>query len=691
MSTKGGNFFEEHVEKMVLAVAGLLCLWVLVTRAILSPNTVSFGQKKFVPGKIDYHISEKAELLETKLSLKAKPKPPPEERLGEFVAAMGSPLGAIDVSLVLPLPKHSLRDFSDNRKYRIPQVVEIGPASVEHIRAVAYFPTGEISSENIYGKDNTEPNDIDFVTVQSEINVGELVKNFYESFAGGDVREEWRDPCLANPVFAAVQLQRQDLLSDGSWSSWQTVPRTKIDHRKKMFEVIEDAEKLPAGGIQVRLLRFDDQQVMMNLLQPEAYVIASAEEEWFPPSLHKEYAKYLKEVEAKEKREAREAERKKREEERERRREERFGTRGGTMSNPGRISRTYEGSEDRTGFSAGSTFGRLVRTRGLRGERGFGSPARRGRPLTDRAREEFAAQKKYTETGKKASDTKTVSYFYDEYDKILITEETDIAKMSKPLVFWAHDDTVEPGKSYQYRIRLGVFNPIAGTDRVMEQDKLQKNSVILWSNFSGNTKIVKVPARLYFFPHRMQEVAEIVTVKVCRYVFGYWYSKDFRVKQGEVIGKAVKPEPAKEEEQEEDKSEEFTIPKTIDYSTGAIYVDAIPIDNWGGGKNIHRRPYYDMLYSFDGTQIEHIPVNRSYWDEELQSKFSEIEGLEERPKKALRDWRSRTTRYKYTRRRPRADEDRTKVTKKPERKKDRRKSSEEEAFKKMMEKRMGLR
>ena len=34
------RFFEEHVEKMVLVVVGLLCAWLLITRVIFSPNSV---------------------------------------------------------------------------------------------------------------------------------------------------------------------------------------------------------------------------------------------------------------------------------------------------------------------------------------------------------------------------------------------------------------------------------------------------------------------------------------------------------------------------------------------------------------------------------------------------------------------------------------------------------------------------
>jgi len=632
MSKKGSNFFEEHIEKVVLAVVGLVCIWLLITRVLISPNKVLYGREKLSPGEIDIKISAEAELLEDKLNREPKPKPPPEQKRGEFIAMMESPLSGVDVSVCWPLPICSSMDFSDNRKYRIPRIGEISEALVEHIRAVAYVPAEEINKDNIYDKDNSEPNDIDFVTVESTIDVAQLAANFYESFAGEDVPEDWRDPCLATPVFGAVQLQRRELLADGGWSEWQSVPRTKIDRRQKMFEVIEDVEGLPPGGVKVRLLNFDNKQVMIDLLQPEAYKIASAEEEWFPPSVHKKYVKYQKEVASQERREAIEAEKKKREEER----EKRFGIR-------------YDenrGSERRFGSRG---YGRDVPPRGMRGERerGIGRLGmERGGSETDREssamkriRRVIGSKKSSADRSKKASKAESMKDFYDEYTNLSITSRTDITKMREPLVFWAHDDTAEPGRSYQYRIRLGVFNPIAGTNQVSGQDKSQKNKVILWSDFSNGTETVEIPARLYFFPHRIQEVAEIVTVKVCRYVSGYWYSRDFRVRQGEAIGKVkdVESKTAKGDEQNKEIAG-LTIPETIDYSTGAIYVDAVHVNNWVGGRSMRARPYYDMLYSFDGTSMKHIPISRSYWAQELQIKFREIEELEKKPKKVLRDW-----------------------------------------------------
>ena len=257
------------------------------------------------------------------------------------------------------------------------------------------------------------------------------------------------------------------------------------------------------------------------------------------------------------------------------------------------------------------------------------------------------SKKKSGEKGKGILETKSIKDFYDEYKEMLITAKTDVAGMDEPLVFWAHDDIVEPGKSYRYRIRLGVFNPIADTEQVSEQDKHLKDQVILWSDFSDETETVEIPSRLYFFPQSIQEVVKTVRVRVCRYVLGYWYSENFRVRQGEVIGTVRAVEPETTEGAEEDKKMAgVTIPETIDYSTGAMYVDAVRVNNWTGGKHMRAMSYHDMLYTFDGTSIERVPVSRSYWATELQIKFNEIDELEQRPKKPWRDWGSKTADYR---------------------------------------------
>ena len=624
MSKKGGYFFEEHIEKIVLAIVGLVCLWLLITHVLISPNYIEYDNKKFSPGDIDNYISKQAEVLEDRLNRKPEPKTPYKPNIDKFIAKINLAISDIDISLSLPQPNRSLTDVGDDRVYSIPLIGKVSDVAVEHIRAVAYVPIGEIGEESIYGQAEHEPNDIDFVTVEAKFDVAELYNRFYASFAGENLQDEWRDPCLAAPIFAAVQLQRQELLSDSGWSDWQIIPRTKIDHRKKMFKVIEELEELPPGGIKVRLLQFNDPIVTKDLLQPDAYMIASAREEWFPPSLHKEYVEQQREIDAQEKRIAKAAERKEREREREGERSDRRSRTPKTRGTAGATPPGMSGGPFGGGSSGGGPFGG-----GGPSGRG-GMPVRKTQPR--RSRSERKIEKERPERSKEIS--KTTKNIYGEFDKILLTEKTDITKMEEPLVFWAHDDTVEPRKSYRYRMRLGVFNPIAGTDQFIEQDKSLKNKVILWSEFSDATGTVDIPGTLYFFPREIQEAAKTVTVTACRYVLGYWYCKDFMVKVGETIGNVVGLEPLESQEQ-------LTVPEQIDYTTGAVLIDVAQVDDWSGGTNPYKRQYYNMLYSFDGKDIERLPIKTRYWAKALQSKFNEIKRSEKEPKEPLRSWEGR--------------------------------------------------
>jgi len=672
MRKKGDNFFEEHIEQIVLAVVGLVCIWLFLTRVLFSPNAVVYEGAKFGPGEIDDHIlaSRPAADLEEKLNDKPEPKSY-KPSIPDFNRVIVSALRGIDIKRGWPLPIQSSMDFSDRRKYRIPEIGEVNDVTIEYIRAVAYVPTVEINEQSVYDKAAREVNDIDFVTVEANFDVKGLYERFYDGFAGSGVEEEeWRDPCLAKPIFAAVQLQRQEALADGSWSDWQIVPRTRIDHRKKMFEVIEDVENLPPGGMKVRLLQFDNRQVRMDLLQPQAYRIASAREEWFPPSLHKEFLRQLREKELEERRAAieaaKEAERGGREQELERRREERGIRSTDTFQrSAGRRDEEYSVRDE---FATGGTPVRERRPRTKLSER-LGdrevSPRRREREEREKEKERLRLER-----SREVSRTTSIDGIYREFDGILITRRIDLARMREPLVFWAHDDTVEPEKRYRYRIRLGVFNPVAGTNQFSEGYRGLKNKVVLWSEFSDITEPVEVPGRLYFFARDIQEAAKIVTVQVSRYVLGYWHSKDFAVKQGEVIGKVVESEttsatrplaavPGFAEEYaasyEGYSDEELramgasigplmgTGPETIDYGTGAVLVDVIAVNDWSGVKNLNRRGYFDMLYTFDGMNIERMPIRARFWATEVVIMFNEIRKSEREPREPFRDWGSKVT------------------------------------------------
>lgn len=638
MEKKEGNFFEKHIEKLILTLAAILCLWLFFTRVLFSPNYVEYDNRKFYPGDIDNYINEQAEELSDKLIQKPEPAQKYKPKFDKFAAIVDSSITGIDFNIAIPIPPRTSGDRIVNRKFHVPRIGEVTDVSAEHIRAVAYVPVGMIDEQNVYSQNNTEPNDIDFVTVEAQFDVAGLKNSFYESFAGEDVSEDWRDPCLAEPVFAAIELQRRHRLIDGSWSGWQIVPRAKIEAQKGLFEVIEDVNDLPAGGIKVRMLQYDNGQVRMDLLQPEAYRIASEEEEWFPPSLHKEFVKYQKTVQLEERRRAIED----REEEKKRKKEERIAGRERSRKTP---KTTPEPTTGLGGLPGGFGGGIMDMMRGGGGAPPVVTPKKKS--YDRKIRKERLEKRKAREsqkTVKEKKGSKDVSDFYDDLDEILLDLNTEISEMTdEPLVFWAFDDTVEWEGEYQYRMRLGVFNPIAGTNQFVEEDKKYQNKVVLWTGFSEVTESVKIPSRLYFFPIR--EMAEIVTVQVSRYTMGYWYSKNFMVKKGETIGNVVDFE-AEEKKEKEPKQElgQITVPETIDYDTGVVLVDIRTVQDWSVGSNMRERYYSDMLYSFDGADIYHIPIKSSYWPSDLQVKFNEIRKAENEPKKPLRAWGGKASR-----------------------------------------------
>jgi len=633
------SLLETHVEKIVMALVGLVCLWLFFSRVIFSPNVVSYENRKFNPGAIDAYISEQAGLLKAKLNQKPESLSPLDMPVNDFQKRMEWAQN-IDTSLGLPIPYYSSSEIITGA-YRLPRIGEVNDVAVEYIRAVAYVPTQEVTEQTPYEAVAHEPNDLDFVTVEGKFDVGALYQEFHKCFAGEEVEEQMRDPCLAVPIFAAVELQRQELKDDGTWSDWQTVPRPKIDHRRETFEIIEDVRDLPPGGITVRRHQFNDIQTLIDLLQPRAYQIASANEEWFPPSLHRRFKQLQKEEEMVARREAREQARQERAQNLGSRLEERRRRTSDTRTRTRGLGVRYDAYTGTEGLYGRSRYRSSRRTssgrsdfrtdRGVVDRRGL---TRSRRPIERRADTEELSTRR-TEMLERPS----IDDVYKEFNEILITRRTNLAELREPLVFWAHDDTVEPGRCYRYRIRLGVLNPVAGKHQLKDQDESLENAVILWSNFSDVTEVLEIPRRSYFFADRVLEEDKKVAVTVCKYVLGYWYSDDFAVEKGEVIGK-VKPVEVKVEEEPEQNIE---IPQSIDYGTGAVLVDIKPVNDWSGTRRLTARSYNDMLYSFNGMDIEHMPIGSRYWHEELQRKFIEIKRAEKEPRQPLRAWDSRLT------------------------------------------------
>ncbi len=642
---KIGLFFESHIEKIVLVLFGGLSLWLLFAWVAFSPNKMALDRNSSMlsPGQIDEMIKrEYVPPVEERLALNPEGKATYEPRLNGRIEPNDSVLGAVqgplDQGLVglytdtlaqvsttgIPLPGEHRVLAGEGKAYQLPVVGAVTDVDAEHIRAAAYIPVESLSEDQDYASVEKEPNDLDLVTVQGTFNVALLRERFYESFASEALPEDWRDPAIAKPVFAAVDLERQQQRPDGSWGDWQSVARPRTDQYRNLFKIVDDVNMLPAGGIRARMLKLDQEPIRLALLQPLGYAFASAYEEWYPPALHREYL------------DAREKERlQQRRDERETRDAANNNNRGRGNDNYGVGNDTQaRGGRNPRGRNAGrGQDGRGVNVNGRGGPNAAGA---RGRNARD-AQQRGGGGDLYAPGGR--GGVAQVETEMDKVNKqlndILIKPRTEVKDMDK-LVFWAHDDTVRPGENYRYRLRLGVINPVAGTNNISKDELNMQNHTILWSDFSGVTPVIDIPKREYFFVRDFQESSGNVSVEVDKFFLGYWRSENFNVKPGEIIGHVV--EKKKEEDnplpmagrgelygqvqtQEEDVTSD---PAEIDYNTNILFVDAVRVDNWTGGTRLRPQIYYEALYSDDSETLEHVPVGSSNWPDGLSKIYGII-------------------------------------------------------------------
>jgi len=615
------SILENHVEKIVLGIVGVICFWLLITQVLFSPNQVKYDNRTFSPGEIDSYINEKAQKLLEQLEVEPQSKESYQPRLDNYAALMESSVRDISINHSLPYVMYVARDVKKKGIYSLPEIGDVNNLEAHHIRAVAYVPTEEITPESPYSEETSEPNDVDLVTVEGHFDIGRLREEFNRKFAGEDVaKQEWRDPCLAEPVFAAVDLQRQEQIQEDKWGAWERVPRLGLSGQEKLFAIIENVNDLPAGGIELRLHRYNNSTVQAEVLQPEAYQIASADEAWFPPSLYADYSQYQREEEIRKRKEEMETRR----EEEKKIREERLEKRG---IEPRERDRGDRESESETGVPP-----ELLEMMG-----GISGGSDRLAKRRER-REEERSQR-----GETQEEEKTLDDIYKSLDDIMIGKEIKLSEVEKTINFWAHDDTAEPGHSYRYRIRIGVFNPIAGTDQLSEAEKERDGQVILWSDFSEPTEVLLIPKRMYVFPLDIQEMSKALTVQVSRYELGYWYTHDFTINQGDAIGKPMEPqldEDSEEEEEEKGKEseEELELPSVVDYATGLVYVDAVGSNKWYGSGELRQRYYFDMLYTEDGSVLKRMAIKSRNWSRDQQRTFSQIQRAANKEREPLRKW-----------------------------------------------------
>jgi hypothetical protein len=613
MSSKKGNIVELFIDKAILAVAGLISVVVLFV-FVISTTKIEYKNNWYGPAEIDKEINRNALKLREKLQKDPNTANRYKSQKSQFLSQLEDPIKQIDIVIQYPLAGYASGPQTDiHRIYHIPSMPPIEKPTAAVAKMAAFVPTEDLSPTVTYQTVEIKLEDMDLVTVESSIDAKQLYADFQEAFAGKGVREAWRNAQYAKPVFAKVELQRKTQQSDGSWSDWAEVPRTKICYLKKSLQVPNKANEYE---MEISLVQFAKDEFRTEILQPPVYYNAIPGAPWISPSFYNERQKEITKQQDEIRRLQIEAEKAKK-----------LQDRANQPSRP-TTTRPPARSGDTTGEGGGAPSRAPVTPR---------TPTPR-QPAPPRTNPPGGTTRNApTAPAEQAQSASEESKF----NAIRLTPNTNLGDLDK-LVFWAHDDTTEPGEKYQYRIRIGVFNPIAGKKWFTEDQNDLRDQIVLWSKFADVNDVVEIPQRLYFFASDIREIEKggnvdkTVEVMVARYMLGNWLSHTFNVKSGEEIGKVV--------EATDPRLEQAGINiDTIDFSTGAVMIDARKITEWIGSGSLRPREYYEFLYSRDGKTIEKTAIRERFWSAKVAKIYKEISDALAAPPVMLLDWSRAST------------------------------------------------
>lgn len=130
---------------------------------------------------------------------------------------------------------------------------------------------------------------------------------------------------------------------------------------------------------------------------------------------------------------------------------------------------------------------------------------------------------------------------------------------------WFHDDSVEPGKTYRYRMRVRIWNRYVGKRDVL-QDPSNAEKTELTGDWSLPSDPVTVAPETHFFV-RGATSDDAVNVEVFKRFRGDWYKESFLVRVGDEIGEL------REIKTYELDDKGNPVRAGVDFRTGAVVLD----------------------------------------------------------------------------------------------------------------------
>lgn len=538
------NILEQHVQWIVLGVAALYMLYMAWAYVINPPVTVTVAGETVTPGEVDRKVLEKAEQLENRMKGGAKVTLPqaPDPLVQLRTALEGSPkidgipafawtgpTGKLEAPGTRVNQDGTTRVVANEERVESlptpPIAVDIQPRRGRSTLLIP-DPAGKIDQANPQLGPVTSM-DKDWVTVRFTVPRKELG----EAFEASKVPQ-----IFMKTLFVRAELVREELQPDGSWANATVIPPTKMS-KMPPFPAAND---LKAEGDYNEYARANQ----LDIMQPVFYSVGKGDR-WgvpgmedkerndpavstsFDPNQYVDAKSDLSKLTKEQKDQVLDLRRKLKAEEERAKRE------------AGRQPRQPRGGPSDGGEGGGP--------RGGRGPGGAGGPPPSDRPTPMRQEGNSPIFIPGQQPFPAGSGGEGV--FQPQQPAVNISAEFPIPNGEfdprdttlKDFTGWVHDDTVQPGKTYRYRVRYKIKNPIYQTVNVAKEAAMSKQFA-LTSGESEWTSAVTVPALTNFFLAAGfdAETSKSVKFEVYKFQDGTLHSQTFTVYPGDMVGRPDK-------------------------------------------------------------------------------------------------------------------------------------------------------
>ena len=581
MKTKGITIWEQHAEKIVLSLAGVVCVVLVGRQFIGEPNAVTMpGGVTVAPDEIDGLLGAEAQRLLRRLDETAPSEfelPEPESAYQGMVKALAdgvSPqvrLGLAEMGLG---PTAEWIGPSGEIKFAVPRIRPPYQLVVKTITdaledgVVAEHPVLEALFD-----DPDEPRDINYATVFARFSLADLRSQFAAEGSNEEaIPASWYRDRADNIV--DVVIQRQELL-DGEWS--EPITLTQIPGRHTFRK--ELAGKIDAGLRDQILANLDEPAIRLDIIQPEFY--PTRNEEWGLPALEQHLDQEIAEADDGGARLRRVLADLKKNRERASKKLEDFG--GSYTESPPEEEKAPPpppsrpgggGRKGPPGGRGGQDFGPGGSGEGKRDKGGGYGTAGRNKKAVENLK------KKIAKLDDKIAQARTrlLDLIGEEEvapdDEALLADEGPALAGEDEIWLWGHDLYVEPGKTYRYAASVKIYNPFFGKKRsLVDEQQAMAESFSLESAASEWSEPLRVnpPIRVFIIAAKAagQGIAGMpgswrVTAEVHRFYDGRQWMETFSVHPGDFVGSVKNKRTA-------DGGESLD----IDFRTGLFVLDII--------------------------------------------------------------------------------------------------------------------